>query len=230
MNLKVPFDKADVQYDAGKGEVSLKREKFDELMRFVRSLVEEAQEMENERDTARARQKRSAAAADRYTELLEEASRNVQHWLQSHSIQDLSRLTGIPYATCHRIVSERLKSAEVTVGNLGKILKVVGSAPAERRPAIGLFVGKPAASWKPTLDRMKSTGMQLLMVPSGLAAAQTAEEHSPAQVIVDLSAPQLTGEVFARLCGSSRVTVLTGADQKKARELLGELNVDACPR
>lgn len=145
MNLKVPFDKTDVQYDAGKGEVSLKREKFDELMLFVRGLVEEMQEMENERDTARARQKRSTAAADRYTELLEEANRNVGHWLKSGSIQELSRLTGIPYATCHRIVSGRLKSAEVTVSNLGKILKAVGPAPAERRPPVGLFVGKPAA-------------------------------------------------------------------------------------
>lgn len=78
------------------------------------------------------------------------------------------------------------------------------------------------------LERMKSSGMQILTVPSGLAAAQKAEEHSPAQVIVDLSTPHLTGEIFTRLCGSSRLTVLTGADQKKARELLGELNVDGC--
>ena len=228
MNLKVPFDKSDVHYDASKGEVSLKREKFDELMRFVRDLLQETQETENERDTARARQKRSVAAADQYAELLQDANRNVEHWLKSNSIQELSRRTDIPYATCHRIVSERLSSAEVTVGNLGKILKAIGSSPGDRRPVIGLFVGNPAAPWKATLDRMKSSGMEIVMAKSGLDAAEKAEEHSPAQVIVDLSAPNLnlTGDMFTRLCGNSRITVLTGADQKKARELLGDMAAD----
>jgi hypothetical protein len=227
MNLKVPFDKSDVHYDASKGEVSLKREKFDELMRFVRDLLEETQETENERDTARARQKRSAAAADQYAELLQDASRNVEQWLKSNSIQELSRRTEIPYATCHRIVNERLNSAEVTVGNLGKILKAIGSSPTERKP-VGLFVGNPAASWKATLERMKSLGIEIMTANSGLDAAEKAEEHSPAQVIVDLSAPNLnlTGDVLTRLCGNSRVTVLTGTDQKKARELLGDLMAD----
>jgi hypothetical protein len=228
MNLKIPFDKSDVHYDASKGEVSLKREKFDELMRFVRDLLEETRETENERDTARARQKRSAALADQYAELLQDASRSVERWLKSNSIQELSRRTEIPYATCHRIVSERLNSAEVTVGNLGKILKAMGSSPAERRPVIGLFVGNPAASWKATLERMKSSGMEIMMANTGLDAAEKAEEYSPDQVIVDLSAPNLnlTGDMFTRLCGNSRLTVLTGADQKKARELLGELTAD----
>lgn len=227
MNLKVPFDKSDVHYDTSKGEVSLKREKFDELMRFVRDLLEETQEMENERDTARARQKRSAAAADQYAELLQDASRNVERWLKSNSIQELSRRTEIPYATCHRIVNERLNSAEVTVGNLGKILKAIGSSLTERKP-VGLFVGNPAASWKATLEHMRSLGIEIMTANSGLDAAEKAEEHSPAQVIVDLSAPnlKLTGDVFARLRGNGRLTVLTGTDQKKARKLLGDLMAD----
>ena len=228
MNLKVPFDKSDVHYDTSKGEVSLKREKFDELMRFVRDLLEETQEMENERDTARARQKRSAAAADQYAELLQDASRNVEQWVKSNSIQELSRRTEIPYATCHRIVNERLSSAQVTVGNLSKILKAIGCSSAEHRPVIRLFVGNPAAAWKATLERMKSLGIEIMTANNGLDAAEKAEEHSPAQVIVDLSAPNLnlTGDVFTRLCGNSRLTVLTGTDQKKARELVGDLMAD----
>src|SRR5271170_2802970 len=102
MNLKLPLEKKDVHYDAVKGEVSLKRDKFDDLMHFVRDLLEEAQELENERDTARSRQKRAVATADLYAELLDDANKGVERWLENNTIQQLSRETGIPYATCHR--------------------------------------------------------------------------------------------------------------------------------
>ena len=127
-SIKLPFEKKDVHYDVGKGEVSLKREKFDELIRFVRDLLEEAQEAENGRDTARSRQRRAEAAADlltTYAHLMVEADNSVRQWLTQNTIQELSRRSGIPYATCHRIVRERLQSGEVNLSMLGRILKAV---------------------------------------------------------------------------------------------------------
>jgi hypothetical protein len=140
MNLKLPFGKKDVHYDSLKGEVSLKREKFDELMQFVRDLLEEAQGLENERDTARSRRRRAEGAAQLYAELVEDANRGVEQWLEGNSIQELSRETGIPYATCHRMVRRQLGRAEITMDALGKILRVV--APAGRKK--GTLAGETA--------------------------------------------------------------------------------------
>lgn len=127
-SMNLPFDKKDVHYDASKGEVSLKREKFDELIRFVRDLLDQVQEAEDSRDTALSRQRRAEVAADlltTYSHLTAEAGKCVQVWVEQNTIQELSRRSGIPYATCHRIVRERLQSGEVELGLLGKILKVV---------------------------------------------------------------------------------------------------------
>jgi hypothetical protein len=131
MNTKEPpVTRDDIHYDPATGEVSLKREKFDRLMQFVRDLIDESQQGEDARDTARARQRRAEAnsLATAYAQIIGEASRSVADWLDANPIQELSRRTRIPYATCYRIVNERLPKAKVDLDTLGKILRAVNPA------------------------------------------------------------------------------------------------------
>jgi hypothetical protein len=125
---KLPFEKKDIHYDSVRGEVSLKREQFDALIRFVQELLLEAQENENARDTAISRGRSAEAAANvvtAYADIVEKANKTIRNWVGRNTIQELSRRSGIPYASCHRIVRERLQSAEIDVGTLGKILRAV---------------------------------------------------------------------------------------------------------
>lgn len=134
MKTKLPLKQSDVTYDPASRRVTLTPQKFDELIKFIQELLEQAQTAENARDTARSRQRRQEAAADvvtAYAQILEEANRNVEAWLSANSIQELSRRTKIPYASCHRIIRERLRSGEVEVGALGKILQAVQEGQPE---------------------------------------------------------------------------------------------------
>jgi predicted transcriptional regulator len=224
MNTKqLPFEKSDIHYDTTKGEVSLKREKFDELIRFVQDLLKEAEQTENERDTARSRQRRAAQTADvvtAYADFMEEANSGIQHWLENNTIQELSRRTGIPYASCYRIVRERLGSAQITVDTLGKILKVVGPS-ASNSPAVSLFVCGAKGAWKSLIEQYKAAGrVGVITASTGEDAAQKAQEHNPARVFVDVSTPELTAEIFSQLCNGSRVMVLTGSDKGKLHKLV----------
>src|SRR5271168_344370 len=192
MNTRqLPFEKSDIHYDPTKGEVSLKREKFDELIHFVRDLLEETQRAENERDTAHSRQRRAVDAASvttAYADLVESANAGIRGWLQDNTIQELSRRTGIPYASCHRIVRERLGSAQITVDALGKILKVVGQdAEARKEPAMSLFVGGPKGAWANLIEHYKASGLGVITAVTGRDAAEKAQAHSPSQVFVDVS-------------------------------------------
>lgn len=124
---ELPLKKEDIHYDPASGEVSIKREKFDRLMQFLRDTLEQAQAAENARDTARSRQRRAEAGSvvTAYADIVDEANRSVVAWLHQNPIQELSRRTGIPYATCHRIVNERLPKAQIEVETLGTILRAV---------------------------------------------------------------------------------------------------------
>ena len=131
---QLPLKQNDVTYDSASRRVTLTPQKFDELMAFVQELLEERQMAENARDTARARQRRAETAADvvtAYAEIVEEAAQRVHRWLDENTIQELSRRSRIPYASCHRIVRERLRSGQVEVGTLEKILRVVNEDTAE---------------------------------------------------------------------------------------------------
>jgi|SRR5579863_9249613 len=235
MNAKqLPFEKSDVHYDATKGEVSLKREKFDELIRFVRDLLKQTQQAENERDTARSRQRRSAEAADvatAYADLVENANVGIRGWLQNNTIQELSRRTGIPYASCHRIIRERLGSAQVSVDALGKILKVVGRTTEPRKePVMSLFVGELKGAWGSLIEQYKASGVGVITAITGQDAVEKAQEHCPSRVFVDVSTPELTAEIFSQLYNGSRLTVLTGTDKGKVRNLVEQAHaVDDSP-
>jgi CheY-like chemotaxis protein len=220
--MKMPFEKNDIQYDTVRGEVSLKREKFDDLIRFVRELLEATRDAENARDTARSRQRRAEDLAGAYTRMVEQAIHSVKQWLHNNSIQELSRQSGIPYATCHRIVNGRLQSEEIEVATLGKILKVVQQEGARKpeRTCNLLVGGRHGASWKPLAERMGRTGVDIMTASSGQEAVSKAQEHTPDVVFVDVSMPGLTADVFSDLCDQSRVMVLTGADTGKVQKLV----------
>lgn len=124
---KLPLEKKDIHYDPLRGEVSLKREKFDGMIQFIRDLMEETQRTENARDTAVARRRRADAKArvwSAYADVMEDANQAIRDWVNDNTIQELSRRAQIPYATCHRIIRERLSSGQVDVDTMKKMLKV----------------------------------------------------------------------------------------------------------
>ncbi len=125
-----PLEKSDIQYDPDKQEVTLKREKFDAMIEFMRALAERVEAAEDEKDIESYRARRAEASGDVLTSLLslaEEAGGNVERWLEApeHSIRELSQRAGVPYATCYRIITERLKTDKIGIGELAKFLKVV---------------------------------------------------------------------------------------------------------
>jgi hypothetical protein len=127
-----PLTKEDIQYDPVKQEVTLKREKFDNLMKLVESLVCEAEASEARRvfASASARQaERETAALQILIDGVQQARVAIQDWLASpgNSIRELSTRANIPYATCHRFVTERLKTSEIGLSHLAKLTKAIES-------------------------------------------------------------------------------------------------------
>lgn len=125
-----PLEKADIQYDPEKQEITLKREKFDAMIEFMRTLVERVEAVEDEKDIESYRIRRAEATGDvlqSFLSMAQEAGGSVERWLQApeHSIRELSQRSGVPYATCHRIITERLKTDKIGIGELAKLLKVV---------------------------------------------------------------------------------------------------------
>lgn len=131
--LELPVTKRDIHYDAERDEVTLKREKFDALVAFARDLARSAQDLENDTAIARYRGRRAQAESAILETLLQAVPTfgpMVRAWIDQHSIKQLSERAGIPYATCHRIVNERLPEGRIDMVELANILRVI-SEPAE---------------------------------------------------------------------------------------------------
>ncbi len=114
----------------------MKREKFDAFVKYVQALEEKLEAAEDARDVAKYRARKAGKTADVLQALTEDVLRGtaaVREWLgsPSHTIQELSTRTGIPYATCHRIVNERLGTPNVEIGHLKKMVSAVSR---DRRP------------------------------------------------------------------------------------------------
>src|ERR1700693_4617749 len=97
-----PLTKEDIQYDPVKQEVTLKREKFDNLMKLVESLVCEAEASEARGVFAlpSPRQaERETAALQILIDGVQQARVAIQDWLASpgNSIRELSTRANIPY-------------------------------------------------------------------------------------------------------------------------------------
>jgi hypothetical protein len=130
MSDEFPIRKSDIHYDPTSQEVTLKREKFDALVSFTQDLLKQLEAVEDARDAQRYRGRKAQSTADVLQALTEDVLQGtaaVREWLESpgHTIQELSQRTGIPYATCYRIVNERLGTPNVEIGQLENFISVV---------------------------------------------------------------------------------------------------------
>ena len=123
----IPFDKKDVHYDSDRREIFLSVEKFDALVKFMQDLVRRAEDAEDAAGVFRNRMRENEASAGVLQSAFEKVRDQVRDWLaDEHTIQELAERAGIPYATCYRIVKDRLeKGVGADTGDLQKIEAVV---------------------------------------------------------------------------------------------------------
>ncbi len=140
-----PIEKSDIHW--GTEEVTMERDKFEALIGYLQDVSQRLVEAEDELSFQRYDTRKAEKAADVFLGLsasLSETEEGIQRWLADpkNSIQELSRRTEIPYATCHRIVTERLADARIETGQLKKLAKAIGEksvakgasrSPAEQR-------------------------------------------------------------------------------------------------
>src|SRR5882762_9814088 len=131
-----PLEKNDIQYNPSSEEVSMKRAKFDAFVKYAQALEEKLEAAEDARDVANYRARKAGKTADVLQALTEDVLKGtaaVRTWLgePSHTLLELSTRTGIPYATCHRIVNERLGTPNVEIGHLQQMISAVSR---DRRP------------------------------------------------------------------------------------------------
>src|SRR5215510_8650161 len=129
----LPINKNDVRYDPETQEITLKRERFDQLLNFIRQTVEKLEAAEDARDIAEYRAKRAAASQTVFQTILDDleaGSKKISKWADTHSIKQLSERSGIPYATCHRIVTERLAKQNVHMADFVRLVEAAESTEA----------------------------------------------------------------------------------------------------
>ncbi len=222
-----PLDKSDIHYNPSSEEVSMKREKFDAFVKYVQALEEKLEAAEDARDVAKYRARKAGKTADVLQALTEDVLRGtaaVREWLgsPSHTIQELSTRTGIPYATCHRIVNERLGTPNVEIGHLKKMVSAVSrdrrpfapgvaSHPRYRRVLFGLPKG---LAEEELISSWEIKGSEVSTVHGGLEIAQMMEKLQPDLILVDVSMPNLEKSGLALLKDfakdTKRTIVLTG--------------------
>ncbi len=182
----------------------MKREKFDAFVKYVQALEEKLEAAEDARDVATYRARKAGRTADVLQALTEDIGRGtkaVREWLDSpgHTILELSTRTGIPYATCHRIVNDRLGTPNVEIGHLKKMVSAVSrdrrpfapgaaSRPRYRRVLLGLPKGlaeeELVSSWE-------VEGSEVSTAHGGSEIAQKMQELHPDLIVVDLLMPNL---------------------------------------
>ncbi len=127
-----PIQKSDIQYNPETQEVTLGREKFDHLVKYVRDLVSQVEAAEDSRDVARYRARRAEGILELLEAGVQSGATAINDWVEQNSVKQLSERSGIPYATCHRIVTTRLDKTTVGLDQFLKMVEVVGG----EKPAI----------------------------------------------------------------------------------------------
>lgn len=203
-NTKFPLEKSDIHYDPTTEEVSLKRDKFDAFVKYAGGLLEELESAEDAADFADFQARKAEKTSNLLQALLEDVAHGtaaIRRWLDSpnHSIRELSEKTGIPYATCYRIVNERLGTQDVEIGELNKMIAVVlpstqemaravGVGQRQMRVMVGLGKEAVAGSLAATLG---ATGTQVTTVHAGKELGQSVAQVDPDVVMLDASMPNL---------------------------------------
>ena len=220
-----PLDKSDIHYNPSSEEVSIRREKFDAFVKSVQELQEKLEAAEDARDVAQYRARKEGKTADvlqALTEDVAESTAAIRAWLNTpgHTLQQLSDRTGIPYATCHRIINERLGTPNVEIGHLQKFVAAVAKghvagALHPRFPRVLLGLPKEI----PEHDLVSywiMHGSQVSTVHAGGEIAEKARELHPDLIVLDVSMPNLEKSGLERLKDLAKSTkntmiLLTGA-------------------
>lgn len=124
----MPISKEDLHYNPETQEISVKRERFDRLMDFVRNLLDELEATQDAKAVADYHARRAKALGricEVIVEDIEAGSKAISKWLEDHSIQELSKRSGVPYATCHRIINRQLATNSLSLSAFSKLLKAV---------------------------------------------------------------------------------------------------------
>jgi CheY-like chemotaxis protein len=220
-----PLEKGDIQYNPTSEEVSIKREKFDAFVKYVQELQDRLETAEDARDVAQYRARKEGKTADvlqALTEDIAESTAAVRSWLGSpgHTLQELSERTGIPYATCHRIINERLGTPNVEIGHLQRMVAAVskgkfggGLHPRFERVLLGLAKG---AHEQELVSCWQMHGSQVSTVHAGMEIADKVNELHPNLILLDVSMPNLEKSGLERLKEFAKhkkntIILLTGA-------------------
>jgi CheY-like chemotaxis protein len=180
-------------------------------VKYVQDLQERLEAAEDARDVAQYRARKESKTADVLEALQEDVvtgTTAVRDWLASgHTLQELSERTAIPYATCHRIVKERLGSPNLEVGHLQRMVSAVARSRRRVRPAakshprfkrvlLGLSKGSAAydlvSSWE-------AKGSEVSTVHGGREIAAKVKELHPNLILLDVSLPNLEKSGWERL-------------------------------
>lgn len=203
MTKTFPLEKKDIHYDPSSEEVSIKREKFDAFVRHVQTLEEKLEAAEDARDVAQYRARKAGKTADVLQALTEDvfkATAAVREWLHSHhTIQELSDRTEIPYATCHRIINERLGTPNMEVGYLQRMTSAVSRHRTLSPPAVQLhpryrrvLLGLPKGlAEKELVSSWQRKGSEVSTIHGGFEIAQRIREVRPDLIVLDVSMPNL---------------------------------------
>lgn len=220
-----PLEKGDIQYNPTSEEVSIKREKFDVFVKYVQELQEKLEAAEDARDVAQYRARKEGKTADvlqALTEDVVESTAAVRSWLGSpgHTLQKLSERAGIPYATCHRIINERLGTPNVEIGHLQRMVAAVskGKFGGELHPRFErVLLGVPKGFQEQELvSCWQMRGSQVSTVHAGAELAEKAKELLPNLILLDVSMPNLEESGLERLKEFAKdkkntIILLTGA-------------------
>jgi len=237
-DIKFPLEKKDIHYDPSTQDVSMKREKFDAFVKYVEELQEKLESTKDAADFERfdARKAKDSSNLLRdLVEYVEEGTVAIREWLSSdgHSISELSRRTGISYATCHRIVTERLEGPSMGVGQLTEMVAAVlpdrkAATPAHhaygqvRSVLLGLGTKSSEGNLVLTLE---NTGTKVATARGGKEVARMAEELHPDLIMLEMSMPsanKIDLEALRKFAKDGKKTIILTGDPLIANtELFG---------
>jgi CheY-like chemotaxis protein len=237
-----PIQKSDVHYDASSDEVTLKRDKFEAFVKYAHELMDKLEEAEDAGDVQRYRTRRAEQTGNVLQALTEDVLQGtaaVRRWLElpEHTIRELSTRTGIPYATCHRIVNERLGTPNVEIGYfkkmVGVVLKDMKGKPLVRPefPAHyrRVLLGIPKGEDNMQLARsFETTGSEVTTVHAGTEVPVKIGEVHPDLVLLDVFMPSLGRNIFEELGKFAKDTkstiIFTGETAEATTDLVRSLS------
>lgn len=237
-----PLEKSDIHYDPAREEVSIPREKFDAFVHYVAGLQEKLEAAEDARDVAQYRAQKAGKTADVLECLIRDvqnARAAIREWLRAgKTVQELSDRTGIPYATCHRVVNERLGSEKLEIGHLQKMVaaipasgRVLAGSVAKHVPRFGRILFGLAKDFREEelVSSWETQGSKVETVRAAGEIAAKVEKLHPDLIVLDVSMPSLGKSGLERLKEVAKdkkaTVVLTGKIAEDSAALFCSLHL-----